>query len=128
MRGQRGKRLQRQRSEKVERTFAHVCETGGARRALLRGQEKVSKRYLIQVAARNLGLVMRKLFGMGTARSLQGLGGLFWALPLALGTLGSRWSADRIAVAIDFMFRGVGLMATNDLFLAAEKPTKSTGC
>jgi transposase len=128
MRGQRGKRLQRQRSEQVERTFAHVCETGGARRALLRGQEKVSKRYLIQVAARNLGLVMRKLFGMGTARSLQGLGGLFWALHLALAAFGSRWSANRIAVAVDFLFRGVSLTATNDLLLAAEKPTKSTGC
>src|SRR5450755_2322971 len=112
MRGQRGKRLQRQRSEKVERTFAHVCETGGARRALLRGQEKVSKRYLIQVAARNLGLLMRKLFGVGTARSLQGLGGLFLALNLALRTLWSRRSADGAAVATTFLFGGIGLLAT----------------
>jgi transposase len=88
MRGARGKRLQRERSEQVERTFAHVCETGGGRRALLRGQEKVSKRYLIQVAARNLGLMMRKLFGIGTARSLQGLGGLFWHRFLPLNRSG----------------------------------------
>jgi transposase len=128
MRGQRGKRLQRQRSEQVERTFAHVCETGGARRALLRGQEKVSKRYLIQVAARNLGLMMRKLFGIGTARSLQGLGGLFFALHLALGTLWSRWSAGRIVVAVDFLFRGVGLMATDELLFGTENLTKSTDC
>jgi IS5 family transposase len=114
MRGQHGKRLQRQRSEQVERTFAHVCETGGGRRALLRGQEKVSKRYLIQVAARNLGLLMRKLFGIGTARSLQGLGGLFLASFLALGKYWSHWSADRIAVAIVFWFRGVGMMATDE--------------
>ena len=79
VRGERGKRLQRERSEKVERSFAHVCETGGARRTWLRGLEEVSKRYLLQVAARNLGLVLRKLFGVGTARSLQGLAGLFWA-------------------------------------------------
>lgn len=32
VRGQRGKRLQRKRSELTERSFAHVCETGGARR------------------------------------------------------------------------------------------------
>src|SRR5271154_6047325 len=32
MRGARSKRLQRERSEQVERTFAHVCETGGGRR------------------------------------------------------------------------------------------------
>ena len=114
MRGARGKRLQRERSEQVERTFAHVCETGGGRRALLRGQEKVSKRYLIQVAARNLGLLMRKLFGIGTARSLQGLGGLFLAWYLYLGTLWRRWRADQSAVAADFWIRGVGLMATDE--------------
>jgi hypothetical protein len=77
VRGDRSKRLQRLRSERVERSFAHICETGGARRALLRGQEKVSKRYLIQAAARNLGLMLRKLFGVGTAKSLQGLAGAF---------------------------------------------------
>jgi transposase len=87
VRGERGKRLQRQRSEKVERSFAHVCETGGARRTWLRGLEKVAKRYLLQVAARNLGLILRKLFGIGTAKSLQGLAGLFWAAYLALATL-----------------------------------------
>jgi transposase len=72
MRGARGKQLQRRRSEVVERSFAHVCETGAARRTWLRGLEKVNKRYLITVAARNLSLVMRRLFGVGTPRSLQG--------------------------------------------------------
>lgn len=92
VRGDRGKRLQRQRSELTERSFAHVCETGGARRTWLRGQETVTKRYLIQVAARNLGLILRQLFGIGTARGLQGLGGLFWVLYFALQTLWSHWS------------------------------------
>ena len=32
-----------------------MCETGGGRRAWLRGLVKVTKRYLVQVAARNLG-------------------------------------------------------------------------
>jgi hypothetical protein len=68
----RSKRLQRLRSERVERSFAHVCETGGARRTWIRGLVEVSKRHLIQAAARNLGLLMRHLFGIGTARSLQG--------------------------------------------------------
>jgi len=71
VRGARSKKLQRLRSELVERTFAHVCETGGARRCWLHGLLKVAKRYLLQVAARNLGLIMRKLFGMGTPRGLQ---------------------------------------------------------
>ena len=55
----------------TERSFAHVCETGGARRCWLRGLVKVSKRYLLQVAARNLSLIMCKLFGVGTPRGLQ---------------------------------------------------------
>src|SRR5215204_4231972 len=41
MRGERGRRLQRQRSEKTERTFAHVCDTGGARRTWLIGIDKL---------------------------------------------------------------------------------------
>jgi transposase len=74
-RGPRSKRLQRWRSERVERSFAHICETGGARRSWLCGIEKVQKRYLIAAVARNLGLIMRKLFNMGTARGLQAEGG-----------------------------------------------------
>ena len=82
--GARSKRLQKKRSEYVERTFAHVCETGGARRSWLRGLVNVSKRYLMQVAGHNLGILMRKLFGVGTPRGLQGpcaaLAALVWAL------------------------------------------------
>ena len=65
------RKLQRLRSERVERTFAHVCETGGARRTWLTGIENVRKRYLISAAAHNLGLLMRSLFKMGTPRGLQ---------------------------------------------------------
>ena len=49
---------------------------GGARRCWLHGKLAVSKRYLLQVAARNLGLIMRKLFGIGTPRGLQKAAGL----------------------------------------------------
>jgi hypothetical protein len=77
VKGSRSKRLQKRRSEVVERSFAHVCETGGARRTWLRGLEDVSKRYAVQVAAHNLGLLMRKLFGVGKPRTLQGVGGGF---------------------------------------------------
>jgi transposase len=71
VRGHRGKQLGRRRSEFVERSFAHVCETGGARRSYLRGLVNVTKRYLMYVAARNLGVIMRELFNMSTPRSLQ---------------------------------------------------------
>lgn len=70
-RGERGKQLQRLRSEKTERTFAHVCETGGARRTWLIGIDKLRKRYLISAAAHNLSVLMRVLFQMGTPKGLQ---------------------------------------------------------
>ena len=75
-RRRRSKRLQRLRSERVERSFAHMCDTGGARRSWLCGIEKVQKRYLIAAVARNLGLIMRKVFAMGTPRGLQAEGSL----------------------------------------------------
>lgn len=95
----KSKRWQRWRGEKLERTFAHVCETGGARRTRLRGRANVEKRYLLQVAAANLGLVMRSLFGLGTPRGwaerfralLAGILGRFWR----------RWASCRHRVAID---------------------------
>jgi transposase len=79
----KSKRLQRLRSERVERSFAHVCGTGGARRSWLRGIEKVQKRYLIAAVARNLGLLMRKLFAIGTAKGLQAAFGLVLSACLA---------------------------------------------
>ena len=66
----KGKALQRKRGELVERTFAHICETGAARRTRLRGLCNVNKRYLIQASGANLGLVMRSLLGRGTPRGL----------------------------------------------------------
>jgi transposase len=71
IRGKRGRRLGRWRSERAERTFAHVCETGGGRRAWVRGVVNVAKSYLARVAAHNLGVIMLALFGVGTPRSLQ---------------------------------------------------------
>lgn len=66
----KGKALQRKRGGLIERTFAHICETGGARRTRLRGRDNASKRYLLQAGAANLGLVMRSLFGRGTRRGM----------------------------------------------------------
>jgi transposase-like protein DUF772/DDE family transposase len=128
VRGQRSKRLQKLRSEKVERTFAHVCETGGARRSWLRGLVEVGKRYLMQVAGHNLGVIMRRVFGKGTPRSLQGLGAAVRAclrscwrchgLKHWLGQLPASWEADRmLSDAIDLPLLG-----------SCENLTFSTGC
>jgi transposase len=72
IRGERGKRLLRQRGERVERSFAHMYETGGMRRTHLRHHNNIIKRLLIHAGAFNLGLVMRKLLGNGTPRGFQG--------------------------------------------------------
>jgi hypothetical protein len=67
----KGKRLGRLRSERVERSFAHVCDTGGTRRSWLKGVIDVTKRYVIAAAAHNLGRILRKLFGVGKPKVLQ---------------------------------------------------------
>jgi transposase len=72
LRGARGKRLLRRRGELLERPCAHLYETGGLRRTHLRGHENVLKRLLVHASAFNLGLWMRRLFGIGTPRALQG--------------------------------------------------------
>src|SRR5947207_2586156 len=47
IRGRRGRRLMRQRGERIERSFAHLYDTGGMRRTHLRGHENILKRLLI---------------------------------------------------------------------------------
>ena len=65
--------MQRHRSERVERSFAHVCDSGGARRTWLRGLEKINKSYSMTAAAHNLGLLMRAILGSGKPRQLASL-------------------------------------------------------
>ena len=72
VRGVRGQRLLRRRGEYVERSFAHVYDTGGMRRTHLRGHPNILKRLLIHASAFNLGILMRQVFGRGTPRGLQG--------------------------------------------------------
>ena len=72
IKGARGKALMRQRGVILERPFAHGLNTGGLRRVHVRGHENVLKRVLILDAGVNLSLLMRKLSGKGTPRSLQG--------------------------------------------------------
>ena len=100
IRGRRGQRLLRQRGELLERPYAHCYETGAMRRAHLRGHANIRKRLLIHVAGCNLGLLMRKLYGVGTPRALQGLAAALAALSRALRTLlGHLWSAGAVLPA-----------------------------
>jgi transposase len=70
--GTRGKRLLRRRGEFMERSFAHVYDTGGMRRTHLRGHRNILKRLLVHASAFNLGILIRQVFGRGTPRGLQG--------------------------------------------------------
>lgn len=83
MRRPKGRQMQRRRSEVCERTFAHICDSGGARRTWLRGLANVTKRYLIAAAAHNLGRILRKLLGIGKPKNLQGGFGLAALVQLA---------------------------------------------
>src|SRR4249919_118227 len=81
IRGGRGRRLLRQRGERLERPFAHLYRTGRLRRTHLRGHTNILKRLMIHAGACNLALLMRTLTGVGTPRGLQGrLGAVLRAL------------------------------------------------
>ena len=88
VRGNRGKELLRRRGEFLERSFAHIYDTGALRRTHLRGHRNILKRLLIHVAAFNLSLILRREVGAGTPRSLQDrrnrLPFRFWALWMLL--------------------------------------------
>lgn len=128
IRGARGKRLLRQRGERLERPFAHLYETGRMRRVHLRGHGNILKRVLLQAAALNLGLLMRTLVGVGTPRSLQGrvvaFLGFLWSLLGLLHTLWAIWVLFRSAMSpVNLLARG------EDRWMdSAATTTSATGC
>jgi transposase len=91
IRGSRGRRLMRQRGERIERSFAHLYDTGGMRRTHLRGHSNILKRLLIHAGGFNLGLVMRHLIGFGTPRGLQDHTAILLAALLAFLGATRRW-------------------------------------
>jgi transposase len=110
VRGERGLRLLRQRGEKLERWNQHLYDRGGMRRLHLRGRENILKRLVVHSGAANLGLLMRKLFGKGTPRGLQGrlqaiisaarVSRCLWSGPAMLVRRFHQWVALRKAVPV----------------------------
>jgi hypothetical protein len=99
----KGKALLRRRGEMLERPFAHACDTGGLRRVRLRGRDNVRKRYVVHVAAMNLGLVLRAMLGRGTPRGVaEARKGVSWlifvlgAMVAAMRTIADRLRASRV--------------------------------
>src|ERR1051326_3115399 len=70
---QTAKALLKRRGELIERSFAHLYDTGGMRRVHLRGKNNIAKRVLIHAAAFNLSLILRRMIGVGTARQAADL-------------------------------------------------------
>ena len=103
IRGERGKQLLRQRGELLERSFAHLYDTGGMRRTHLRGHRNILKRLLIHVAAFNLSLILRREIGAGTPRGLQGLRNrlffCFWVVGMLLRSLCGRSGRQQATAA-----------------------------
>ncbi len=123
-----GKRLLRRRGETVERSIAHVLETGGMRRTHPRGLANNKKQYLVQVSAFNLGLVMRKLCCFGTPRGLAAAMAALFGVLVAL--------IRRLVPARCTIIRnpGVGRSASAQPTALGEQPRlsgntpSSTGC
>jgi len=78
------KALMRRRGELIERSFAHLYDTGGMRRVHLRKKNNIAKRAMIHAAAFNLSLILRQMLRVGTARQAADL---FAALHFAFLTL-----------------------------------------
>jgi len=64
----KSKRLMKRRGELVERSFAHLYETGGMRRLYRRGRMNILKRAVVHAAGFNLGLVLRQRLNAGKPR------------------------------------------------------------
>src|SRR5260370_3742955 len=63
-----GRQLMRLRGQHIERSFAHILDCGGMRKATLRGQVNLQKRYNFAAACYNLSQLLRKKFGCGTLK------------------------------------------------------------
>ena len=128
----RGRRLQRLRGERLERPNAHLYETGRLRRVHLRGHANIRKRLLVHACGLNLGLIMRRLTGVGTPRRLQGRArALFDALERALRrfwSLVSRPEALRGRPPRDSAPIGSSTSSHQRLPLALQGSRFPTGC
>ena len=135
IRGSRGMRLSRLRSELVERAFAHCYETGGMRRVHLRGHNNISKRLLVHAAGFNLSVLMRKVSGVGKPRVLQGrlcilisfldaFFGARWPLCGRSGVVVTRIRRARAARSCRLPARPI----SRHLPVARQESSFSTGC
>jgi hypothetical protein len=84
--------LPRRRITLTEGSFAHVCDTGEAKRTWLLGLARVAKLRQMMLASRNLSTIMRAVVGIVGTRSPQGLRALMQA---------ARPHFDQLMLALD---------------------------
>ena len=86
---QSGRQLMRMRGQHIERSFAHILDCGGMRKATLRGQVNLQKRYNFAAACYNLSQLLRKRFGYGTLKRALATNcrALFLSLAHIVGTI-----------------------------------------
>ena len=80
--------------------------TGGLRRTHLRGHHNLLQRLLVHTGAFNLGILMRKAFGRGTPRGLQG----------------RRFDPRALAIAFGMFFEGVWTAAARPWIVSQPAP------
>jgi transposase len=130
VRGKHGRKLLQKRGELLERSFAHMYETGGMRRLHLRGRENILKRLLVHAAGFNLGLVMRKKFGAGKPRQAPSRNELLQTflatLRALLGSICDFWR--RAARSVDWGVFAACKVVHVAMDSVAENSTTATGC
>ena len=128
MRGARGRRLMRQRGERIERSFAHLYDTGGMRRTHLRGHENILKRVLIHAGGFNLGLLVRSILGVGTPRGLQGrLAAVIATVLVLIAIRPRRFSANGVLQRVFAAMRGSITLPTTLVGNSSAVATCTTG-
>lgn len=129
MRGPRGRRLMRQRGERIERSFAHLYDTGGMRRTHLRGHENILKRLLIHAGGFNLGLLIRSILGVGTPRGLQGrLAAVLALVSTVIAVPCHRFIEIRGILRVIAATSGWGTLPTTRVVNSSAAATCTTGC
>ena len=128
IRGARGRRLMRRRGERIERSFAHLYDTGGMRRTHLRGHQNILKRVLIHAGGFNLGLLIRAIVGVGTPRGLQGRRAIVIATVLVLVSVARRHFAAIGSFSRTHGVRRAVTFPTTIAVSSSAAATCTTGC
>jgi len=119
----------RQRGERIERSFAHLYDTGGMRRTHLRGHENILKRLLIHAGGFNIGLLVRGILGVGTPRGLQGrVAAVIVTLLVLLSAARRRVVPIRTVCRVIVAMRGRRLLPTTLLVNSPAAATCTSGC